>query len=109
MGHRINECYNTKAAKENATFIIDEEREQENEKVKLTFDAPSWVDNDLVCKIDGNPFFVFTRNTFIGNTGASCYIINNDYGILMLKLLINLCMKVQEQWKQQSWEKESKN
>ena len=35
----------------------------------------------IFAKIDGKPFSVFTRNTFIGNMGASCYIINNNYGI----------------------------
>ena len=34
-----------------------------------------------MCTIDGNTFHSFTRNTWIGDSGASCHITNNKSGM----------------------------
>ena len=35
----------------------------------------------MMCTIDGNTFFSFTKNTLIRDLGASCHITNNDNGM----------------------------
>ena len=35
----------------------------------------------MMCTIYGNTFFLFTKNTWIGDSGASCYITNDDKGM----------------------------
>ena len=35
----------------------------------------------MMCTIDGNTFFSFTKNIWIGDSGASCHITNKDTGI----------------------------
>ena len=35
----------------------------------------------MMCTIDGNTFFSFMKNTWIGDLGASCHITNNDDGM----------------------------
>ena len=35
----------------------------------------------MMCTINGNMFFSFTKNTWIGDSGASCHITNNDNGM----------------------------
>ena len=32
----------------------------------------------MMCTINGDTFFSFTKNTWIGNSGESCHIMNND-------------------------------
>ena len=35
----------------------------------------------MVCTIDGEMFYLFTKNMQMGNLGASCDITNNDTGL----------------------------
>ena len=35
----------------------------------------------MMCTIDGDTFYSFTRNTWIRDSGASCHITNDLYGI----------------------------
>ena len=32
----------------------------------------------MMCTMDGDTFFLFTKNTWIGDSGASCQIMNNN-------------------------------
>ena len=32
----------------------------------------------MMCTIDGDTFFLFTKNTWFGYSGASCHITNDD-------------------------------
>ena len=43
---------------------------------------------DMMCTIDGDIFFWFTKNTWIGDSGASCYIINNNTGLYDINIII---------------------
>ena len=45
------------------------------EDVKQPFEA------GRMCTIDGNTFSLFTKNTLIGDLGASCHITNNNTGL----------------------------
>ena len=35
----------------------------------------------MMCTIDGNTFHSFMKNTWIGDSGASCHITNNESGM----------------------------
>ena len=35
----------------------------------------------MMCTIDGNTFFLFMKNTWIGDSGASCHITNDNKGM----------------------------
>ena len=35
----------------------------------------------MMCTIDGDTFYSFTRNSWIGDSGASCHITNDDTGM----------------------------
>ena len=35
----------------------------------------------MLCTIDGGTFFSFTNNTWIGDSGASCHITNDNTGL----------------------------
>ena len=39
------------------------------------------LDAGMICTINGNTFFSFTKNTWIGDLGASCHITNDDTGL----------------------------
>ena len=41
------------------------------ENVKMPMEA------GMVCTIDGKAFHMFAKNTWIGDSGTSCHIINN--------------------------------
>ena len=90
VGHRINEYHNKKAAEEKAKIAIDKEKEQENGQGKLVFDSTSQNDNDYLFIISSKTFFAFTKNTWIGDTGASCHVTNNDDGMFDVKMFMNL-------------------
>ena len=36
---------------------------------------------DMMCTIYGRTFFSFTKNTWIGDSGASCHITNDNTGL----------------------------
>ena len=35
----------------------------------------------MMCTIDGDTFFLFTKNTWIGDSGVSCHITDDDTGL----------------------------
>ena len=39
----------------------------------------------MMCTIDDDSCYTFTKNTWIGNTGISYHIINNDTGMFDTK------------------------
>ena len=39
------------------------------------------MEASMVCNIDGETFYFFTKNTLIGNSGTSCHITNDDTGL----------------------------
>ena len=45
------------------------------EDVKQPYEAGT------MCTINGNTLFLFTKNTWIGDSGASCHITNNNTGL----------------------------
>ena len=47
---------------------------RDNKKEKNT-------ENGMMCTIDGTSFHLFTKNTWIGDSGASCYITNDEHGM----------------------------
>ena len=36
---------------------------------------------DMLLTIDGETFHLFTKNTWIGNSGGSCHVTNNHTGL----------------------------
>ena len=55
------------------------------EDVKLPSEAA------MMCIINGDTFFLFTKNTWIGDSGVQCHITNNDTGafdIIDINMLI---------------------
>ena len=83
--HWINEYHSKNAAEEKAKVAIDEEKDQKNKKFELMFDSTIHIDHNHVCTINGKTFFVFTKNTWIGNTGGSCQITNYDNDMFDVK------------------------
>ena len=66
---------------------IDIEKWQENDQVELVFDFTSWIGFEHVCTIDGKLLFAFIKNTWIGDTGASCDTTDNDDSIFDAKTI----------------------
>lgn len=70
-------------------------------QVKLAFDC---VDNhEKVCTSVGQTLFAFTKNTWIGETRASCHIINIDDGMLDVKVINKMVQRTSGQMKAMSW------
>ena len=43
----------------------------------------------MLCTIDEETFHLFTKNTWIGDSGASCYITNNETGLYNITVISN--------------------
>ena len=66
----------------------DSEQVQEKEKVSFAADVkliiqhaaplPTTQEMGMLCTIDGDSFYTFTKNVWIDDSGAFCYIVNND-------------------------------
>ena len=61
-------------------FLMSECKTKKNEKKKVRFveDIKQPSKAGMMCTIDGNKFFSFTKNTWIRDFGASCHITNDD-------------------------------
>ena len=55
-------------------------KENENKKVQFTEDVKQ-PSAGMMCTINGNKFFLFTKNTRIRDLGTSCHITNDDTGL----------------------------
>ena len=62
------------------TNIRKENRKRKN-KVRFTENVKQPMEACILCTIDGEMFHSFTKNTWIGNSGASCHITNDDTGL----------------------------
>ena len=58
-------------------------KKKENVKKKVQFrdDVKQPTEAGMMCTINGDTFYSFTRNTWIRDSGASCHITNDDTGI----------------------------
>ena len=56
-------------------------QKKEKKKVRFTEDVKQPSEAGMMCTIAGDTFFSFTKNTWIGNSGASCHITNDDKGM----------------------------
>ena len=63
--------------------LMSESKTKENKKEKVRFmeDVKQPSEAGLMCTMDGNKFFSFTKNTWIRHLGVSCHITNNDTGL----------------------------
>ena len=62
---------------------------KENKKVWFAEDVKQSSEAGVICTIDGNTFFLFTKHTGIGDSGASCHITNGDTGLYDVMILTN--------------------
>ena len=57
---------------------MDSRKENVNKKVWFTEDVKKPMEADMMYTIDENTCFLFTKNTWIEDSGASCHITNNS-------------------------------
>ena len=73
--------------------LMSDGRKKENNKKIVWFveDVKQPSKAGMMCTIDGNTFFLFTKNTCIGDSGASCHITKDDrslYDVIDIDKLI---------------------
>ena len=51
-------------------------------KVWFVKDVKQFSQAGMMCTIDGDTFYSFTKHTWIGDLGASCHITNNNTGMI---------------------------
>ena len=61
--------------------MSESKKECKKKKVWFMEDVKQPSEAGLICTIDGDTFFSFMKNTWIGDSGASCHITNNDTGL----------------------------
>ena len=59
-------------------LMMESKQESIKKKVWFTEVVKQPSEAGMMCTIDGDTFYLFTKNTWIGDSGASCHIINND-------------------------------
>ena len=63
-------------------FMMSESKKEIKKKtVRFVEDVKQPLEAGMMCTIDGDTFFSFTKNTWIGDSGASCHITNNNTGL----------------------------
>ena len=64
-------------------LLMSESKTKENEKKKVWFaeDVKQLSEAGMICTINGNTFFSFTKNTQNRDSGTSCHITNNNTGL----------------------------
>ena len=62
-------------------FMSESKKESKKKKVWFAEDVKQPSEAGMMCTIDSDTFFSFTKNTWIGDSGASCHITNNDTGL----------------------------
>ena len=59
----------------------DSKKKSEKKKVRFANNVKQPSEAGKMCTIDGNTFHLFMKNTWIGDSGASCHITNNISGM----------------------------
>ena len=59
-------------------LMMENKKENVKKEVWFTEDLKQPSETGMMCTINGDTCFSFTKNTWIGNSGASCHIMNND-------------------------------
>ena len=61
---------------------MSDSKSKENKKKNVRFaeDVKQPSEAGMMCTIDGKTFFMFTKNTWIGDLGSSCHITNDNTG-----------------------------
>ena len=62
-------------------LAMENRRENVKQKVLFAEDVKQPSEAGLMCTIDGDSFFSFTKNTWIGDFGALCHIMNDNMGL----------------------------
>ena len=52
-----------------------------NKKVQFVENVKMSTEAGKLCTIDGDTFYLFTKSTWIGDSGALCHIMNDDVGL----------------------------
>ena len=73
-------------------LMMENKKENVKKRVWLAEDFKQPSEADMMCNIDGDTFFLFTKNTWIGDSGALCHIMNNDTGLFEI---INISKLIQ--------------
>ena len=64
-------------------IMFAKDRRQKNVKKKVWFsnNVKLPMEAGMLCTIDGDTFYLCTNNTWIGDSGPSCHITNDDIGL----------------------------
>ena len=74
------------------SLMMDSKKENAKKKVWFVDDVKQPSKAGMMCSINGNMLYSFTKNTWIGDSGASCHITDNDtsmYDIIYIDELIH--------------------
>ena len=73
-------------------LMIKNKKENAKKKVQFAKDGKQPSKAGMMCTIDGDSFYSFGKNTWIGDSIASCNITNNDSGMFNI---IQINMSIQ--------------
>ena len=62
-------------------LMIESKKECVKKKVRFTEYVKQLLEAHMMCTINGDMFYSFTKNTWIRDLGASCHITNNQKSI----------------------------
>ena len=62
-------------------FTMESKKENVKEKVWFVGDVKQPSEAGMMCTVDGNMFFSFTKNNQIGDSDVSCHITNDNTGM----------------------------
>ena len=57
-------------------LMVESKKESVKNKLWLAKDVKQPSKADMMCTIDGDNFYLFTKNTWIGDSSALCHITN---------------------------------
>ena len=63
-------------------LMTENKKENVNKKAWFAEDVELPSEAGMICTIDGDTFFSFTKNAWIGDYGASCHIMYDDISLL---------------------------
>ena len=63
------------------SFSMESKKENVKKNVWFMDDVKQSSEAGMMCTINGDMFCSFTKNTWIGDSGASCHITNYDIGM----------------------------
>ena len=67
-------------------LLSESKTKSKKKKVQFMEDVKQPSEAGMICTIDGETLVLFTKNTRIGDSGASCHITNNDTGLYDVRL-----------------------